>query len=129
MACFLAFSYSLQFCIAVFTFEIADTSLKHCYLPLDDWSVSVLLSGSFLCLCMSTPVPLFLLFLVEEFLSVSVWSGILKEISPEYSLEKLMVKLKMQYFGCRMRRTDSLHGDCNHESKRRLLLGRKVMTT
>ena len=80
------------------------------------------------CLSLPTPAPLSLLPLVEEFLSVSVWSAILKEISPEYSLEKLLVKLKMQYFGCRMRRTDSLHGDCNHESKRRLLLGRKVMT-
>ena len=54
--------------------------------------------------------------------------SILKEISPEYSLEGLMLKLKVQYFGHLMRRTDSLHGDCNHESKRRLLLGRKVMT-
>ena len=33
---------------------------------------------------------------------------ILKEISPEYSLEELMVKLKLQYFGHLMRRTDSL---------------------
>ena len=33
---------------------------------------------------------------------------ILKEISPEYSLEKLMLKLKLQYFGHLMRRTDSL---------------------
>ena len=33
---------------------------------------------------------------------------ILKEISPEYSLEGLMVKLKLQYFGHLMRRTDSL---------------------
>ena len=33
---------------------------------------------------------------------------ILKEISPEYSLEGLMVKLKLQYFDHRMRRTDSL---------------------
>ena len=32
----------------------------------------------------------------------------LKEISPEYSLEVLMVKLKLQYFGHLMRRTDSL---------------------
>ena len=32
---------------------------------------------------------------------------ILKEISPEYSLEGLMVKLKFQYFGHLMRRTDS----------------------
>ena len=33
---------------------------------------------------------------------------ILKEISPEYSLEVLMLKLKLQYFGHLMRRTDSL---------------------
>ena len=32
----------------------------------------------------------------------------LKEINPEYSLEGLMLKLKMQYFGHRMQRTDSL---------------------
>ena len=34
--------------------------------------------------------------------------SILKEISPEYSLEGLMSKLKLQYFGHLMRRTDSL---------------------
>ena len=34
--------------------------------------------------------------------------SILKEISPEYSLEGLMVKLKLQYFGHLMRRADSL---------------------
>ena len=33
---------------------------------------------------------------------------ILKEISPEYSLEGLMLKLKLQYFSHRMQRTDSL---------------------
>ena len=33
--------------------------------------------------------------------------SILKEISPEYSLEGLMLKLKRQYFGHLMRRTDS----------------------
>ena len=33
---------------------------------------------------------------------------ILKEINPEYSFEKLMLKLKLQYFGHLMRRTDSL---------------------
>ena len=33
---------------------------------------------------------------------------ILKESSPEYSLEGLMLKLKLQYFGHLMRRTDSL---------------------
>ena len=34
--------------------------------------------------------------------------SILKEISPEYSLEGLMLKLKLQYFSHLMRRTDSL---------------------
>ena len=34
--------------------------------------------------------------------------SILKAISPEYSLEGLMLKLKLQYFGHRMQRTDSL---------------------
>ena len=37
----------------------------------------------------------------------SNWS-ILKEIGPEYSLEGLMLKLKLQYFGHLMRRADSL---------------------
>ena len=121
--------------------------------------------------------------------------SILKEISPEYSSEGLMLKLKLQYFGHLMRRADSLEktlmlgqieggrkrelksllmkvkeenekvslmlniqktkimasgpitswqidgetvetvadfitadGDCSHEIKKRLLLGRKVMT-
>ena len=34
--------------------------------------------------------------------------SILKEISPEYSLERLVLKLKLQYFGHLMQRTDSL---------------------
>ena len=34
--------------------------------------------------------------------------SILKEISPDYSLEGLMLKLKLQYLGHLMRRTDSL---------------------
>ena len=34
--------------------------------------------------------------------------AILKEISPEYSVEVLMLKLKLQYFGHLMQRTDSL---------------------
>ena len=34
--------------------------------------------------------------------------SILKEISPQYSLEGLMLKLKLQYFGHLMGRTDSL---------------------
>ena len=42
--------------------------------------------------------------------------SILKEISPEYSLEGLMLKLKIQYFGHLMRRADSL--------KKTLMLGK-----
>ena len=34
--------------------------------------------------------------------------SVLKEVSPEYSLEGLMMKLKLQYFGHLIRRTDSL---------------------
>ena len=34
--------------------------------------------------------------------------SILKEVNPEYSLERLMLKLKLQYFGHLMRRIDSL---------------------
>ena len=34
--------------------------------------------------------------------------SILKEINPDYSLEELMLKLKLQYFGHLMRRDDSL---------------------
>ena len=34
--------------------------------------------------------------------------SILKEVSPEYSLEGLMLKLRLQYFGHLMQRTDSL---------------------
>ena len=42
--------------------------------------------------------------------------SILKETSPEYSLKGLMLKLKLQYFGHLMRRTDSL--------EKTLMLGR-----
>ena len=42
--------------------------------------------------------------------------SILKESSPEYSLEGLMLKLKLQYFGHLMRRTDS--------SEKTLMLGK-----
>ena len=37
--------------------------------------------------------------------------SIVKEINPEYSLEGLMLKLKLQYFGHLMQRTDSLEND------------------
>ena len=36
------------------------------------------------------------------------YQSILKEISPDYSLEGLMLKLKLQYFGHLMQRSDSL---------------------
>ena len=36
-----------------------------------------------------------------------MFQSILKEIGPEYSLERLMLKLKLQYFGHLMQRTDS----------------------
>ena len=39
--------------------------------------------------------------------------SILKEINPEYSLEGLMLKLKIQYFGHLMPRTDSLEKDAD----------------
>ena len=42
--------------------------------------------------------------------------SILKEINPEYSLEELMLKLKLQYFGHLMQRTDS--------SEKTLMLGK-----
>ena len=45
-----------------------------------------------------------------------IYQSILKEISPEYSLERLMLKLKFQYFGHLMGRTDSL--------KKTLMLGK-----
>ena len=51
---------------------------------------------------------------VFRLLTIVICSGrsqiplVLKEISPEYSLEGLMLKLKLQYFGHLMQRTDSL---------------------
>ena len=48
--------------------------------------------------------------------------SILKEISPEYSLERLMLNLKLQYFGHLIRRTDSLEKNLilgNIEGRRR----------
>ena len=55
-------------------------------------------------------------FFVLVYLRIS-WTGrrlnqsIIKEISPEYSLEGLLLKLKLQYFGHLMRRADSLEKD------------------
>ena len=47
---------------------------------------------------------------------IDTYQSILKEISPEYSLEGLMLKLKLQYFGHLMGRTDSF--------EKTLMLGR-----
>ena len=41
--------------------------------------------------------------------------SIRKEINPEYSLEKLMLKQKLQYFGHLMQRVDSLEKDLDAE--------------
>ena len=46
--------------------------------------------------------------LLRVLYSKGIKSVILKEISLEYSLEGLMLKLKLQYFGHLMRRTDAL---------------------
>ena len=57
-------------------------------------------------------IDAFELWCLRRFLGVP-WTArisnqsILKEISPEYSLEGLMLKLKLQYFGHLMRRADS----------------------
>ena len=50
-------------------------------------------------------------------LPISVCIYFLKQISPEYSMEGLVVKLKLQYFGHMMRRADSL--------EKTLMLGKK----
>ena len=47
---------------------------------------------------------------------------ILKEVNPEYSMEGLMLKLKLQYFGHLMQRTDSLEKTLMRE---RLRVGRE----
>ena len=43
----------------------------------------------------------------------------LKEINPEYSLEGLMLKLNLQYFGHLMQRTDSLEKTLFEDRRRR----------
>ena len=46
--------------------------------------------------------------MLEKTLEGPLDQSILKEISPEYSLERLILKLKLQYFGHLMQRVDSL---------------------
>ena len=66
---------------------------------------------------------------LEKSLESSPWTvrilnqSILKEINPEYSLEGLMLKLKLQYFGNLMRRANSLEktlmlGKMEHKRRR-----------
>ena len=43
--------------------------------------------------------------------------SVLKEISPEYSLEGLILKLKLQYFGHLMQRVDSLEKTVGEDQK------------
>ena len=45
---------------------------------------------------------------LESLLNCKEIKSILKEINPEYSLERLMLELKLVYFGYLMQRTDSL---------------------
>ena len=49
--------------------------------------------------------------ILESPLDCKEIKSVLKEISPEYSLEGLMLKLKLRYFGQLMKRTDSLEKD------------------
>ena len=52
----------------------------------------------------------------EWFITEGIKASILKETNPEYSLERLMLKLKLQYFGHLMQRAIS--------SEKTLMLGR-----
>ena len=54
----------------------------------------------------------------------SSYQSVLKEVNPEYSLEELMLKLKLQYFGRLIQKADSL-GKKNKKTKN-LMLGNTV---
>ena len=91
--------------------SIAETSdiLNNCYLfPSTSSSWKTLLYS----LLLWVWIDAFVLWCWRRFLRVP-WTArrsnqsILNEISPEYSLEGLRLKLKLQYFGCLMWRTDS----------------------
>ena len=55
---------------------------------------------------------------VLEWGAIAFSESVLKEINPEYSLEGLILKLKLQYFGCLMRRDDSLENTLKIERLR-----------
>ena len=54
--------------------------------------------------------------------------SILKEISPEYSLEGLILKLRLQYFGHLMRRTDSFEKTLIRKKKEKKRKKEKTLT-
>ena len=58
------------------------------------------------------PLTCFLTYLLTYCHMGQLNQSILREINPEYSLEELMLRLKLQYFGHLMRRTDSLERPC-----------------
>ena len=68
----------------------------------------------FFCCCWLFPLRDEIFFNLRSLLDIYAVCGILvpqpgiQEISPEYSMEGLMLKLELQYFGHLMRRTDSL---------------------
>ena len=75
------------------------------------WRAHTWLLGSFMHVTVSTPAGRVAVLekTLESLLdSKEISQSILKEISPEYSLEGLMLKLKLQYFGYLLRRADSL---------------------
>ena len=55
--------------------------------------------------------------------------SILEQISPEYSLEGLMLKLKLQYFGHLIRRADSLEKTLRKGNPLTLLVGMQSSTS
>jgi len=58
--------------------------------------------------CAAAVICIIFAYMYFQSFGLQVDKSILKEINPEYSLEGQMLKLKLQYFGHVMRRTDSL---------------------
>ena len=81
---------------------------SHSRMSGSSWAITPLwLSGLLRSFLYSSSVYSCHLFFISSVVRISNQS-ILKEISPEYSLVGLMLKLKLQYFGHLMRRVDSL---------------------
>ena len=107
-ACFVPVPHCFDYCIFVVEFEIRKHSISSFILLFQDYLTN--------CFFHDSKQILELLVLVLWYCS---WGShehgqlrrsnqsILKEISLEYSLEGLMLKLKLQYFGHLMQRTDS----------------------